>query len=374
MFDAVADVEDAVAKLLASDPTGDDVERISKLADQFEYARLREIAEYDRSGGWASENYLTTASALRDKTDCTPGHSYRSVRLARQLAELPETAAAFAAGEITREHVAIITRRCTDKRLPLFQAIEKGLLRIARDHTYADLESAVVRYVEQFDGLGKDDDHDQELNKVTLSSSFEGRGYLNGSLDPETTDLVLTAFDAEMEALRQRGETRTTPQLRADALDSICRQYLAARGDNHAHGRGQSHVSVVVDIAKYEDAHPELVAAVRAEFAHGQGLSRTTLERISCDCKINRVIMDGPGCVLDVGRTQRTVTNAQWNALVARDKHCTEPGCTMRPAFCEAHHIWHWEHGGPTNLDNLKLLCWYHHRRHHTHHAQARAG
>jgi hypothetical protein len=46
----------------------------------------------------------------------------------------------------------------------------------------------------------------------------------------------------------------------------------------------------------------------------------------------------------------------------------------MRPAFCEAHHIWHWEHGGPTNLDNLKLLCWYHHRKHHAHDAEARAG
>src|SRR6185437_12902759 len=325
MFDVLDDLEVAIEKIAAEEGSVD-VARISKLADRLECQRLRAIGEYDRSGGWAAENYLTAASALRDKTDCTPGHSYRSVRLARQLAELPETAAAFASGEITREHVAIITRRCTDKRLPLFQAIERGLIAVARDHTYADLESAVVRYVEQFDGLGKDDDHDHELNKVTLSSSFEGRGYLNGSLDPETTDLVLTAFDAEMEVLRQRGETRTTPQLRADALDSICRQYLAARGDTGAHGRGQTHVAVVVDIAKYADAHPDLVAAVRAEFAHGQGLSRSTLERISCDCKISRVIMDGPSKVLDVGRSQRTVTTAQWNALVARDQHCTEPG------------------------------------------------
>ena len=33
-----------------------------------------------------------------------------------------------------------------------------------------------------------------------------------------------------------------------------------------------------------------------------------------------------------------------------------------------------WEHGGPTNLGNLKLLCWYHHRRQHIHDAQARPG
>jgi hypothetical protein len=131
---------------------------------------------------------------------------------------------------------------------------------------------------------------------------------------------------------------------------------------------------VIVDIAKYQDALPDLVAAVRAEFAHGHRLSRSTLERISCDCKISRIIMDGPSRVLDVGYSQRTVSNAQWNARVARDQHCTEPGCTLGPGFCEAHHIQHWEHGGPTNLDNLRLLCWTHHRRHHVHDAKNGAG
>ena len=72
--------------------------------------------------------------------------------------------------------------------------------------------------------------------------------------------------------------------------------------------------------------------------------------------------------------SQRTVTNAQWNALIARDHHCTQPGCTLGPAYCEAHHIQHWEHGGPTNLHNLKLLCWHHHRTQHLHDARARAG
>ena len=30
-----------------------------------------------------------------------------------------------------------------------------------------------------------------------------------------------------------------------------------------------------------------------------------------------------------------------------------------------AHHIWHWEDGGLTELDNLVLVCPYHHRLHH---------
>jgi hypothetical protein len=41
------------------------------------------------------------------------------------------------------------------------------------------------------------------------------------------------------------------------------------------------------------------------------------------------VITDGPSNILDVGWATRNVSNAQWNALVVRDEHCQEPGCTL---------------------------------------------
>jgi predicted restriction endonuclease len=34
-------------------------------------------------------------------------------------------------------------------------------------------------------------------------------------------------------------------------------------------------------------------------------------------------------------------------------------------AWCEAHHLRHWLHGGPTDLANLALLCRAHHRAVH---------
>ncbi len=38
-----------------------------------------------------------------------------------------------------------------------------------------------------------------------------------------------------------------------------------------------------------------------------------------------------------------------------------------RRGWCDAHHIVHWNDGGPTGLDNLILLCGHHHRTmHHT--------
>jgi hypothetical protein len=39
------------------------------------------------------------------------------------------------------------------------------------------------------------------------------------------------------------------------------------------------------------------------------------------------------------------------------------PGCHIPPEWCERHHIKAWIDGGTTDLDNLVLVCKYHHRR-----------
>ena len=68
---------------------------------------------------------------------------------------------------------------------------------------------------------------------------------------------------------------------------------------------------------------------------------------------------------LYVGRSSRTVSGAQFKALVVRDQHCVARGCHRRPSQCQAHHVRHWLDGGPTDLDNLVLLCDQHHHDHH---------
>ena len=50
----------------------------------------------------------------------------------------------------------------------------------------------------------------------------------------------------------------------------------------------------------------------------------------------------------------------QQRALLARDRTCRFPGCG-RSFYLKAHHIVYYEHGGPTELDNLVLLCQLHH-------------
>jgi hypothetical protein len=78
------------------------------------------------------------------------------------------------------------------------------------------------------------------------------------------------------------------------------------------------------------------------------------------------ILGGAPSQPLEVGRASRVVKAAQRTALAVRDGGgCVFPGCSRPLAWCEAHHLRHWLHGGPTDLANLALICRAHHRAVH---------
>ena len=64
---------------------------------------------------------------------------------------------------------------------------------------------------------------------------------------------------------------------------------------------------------------------------------------------------------LDVGAATPTVPGHLRRAVITRDRHCAFPGCTQPPPACQVHHLRPRADGGPTRLDNLLLLCAFHH-------------
>jgi len=85
-------------------------------------------------------------------------------------------------------------------------------------------------------------------------------------------------------------------------------------------------------------------------------------DRILCDSVIVPVSTDHLGEILDVGRATPVWNRAQRRAITHRSPHCQWPGCQVIAAWCDIHHVEHWEHGGETSVTNGAHLC----RRHHT--------
>jgi hypothetical protein len=93
----------------------------------------------------------------------------------------------------------------------------------------------------------------------------------------------------------------------------------------------------------------------------GTRVSAETFRRVSCDSALVAVTTGEAGEMLNVGRKTRVVPTAIRRALWSRDRGCRFPMCSNR-RFVHAHHVRHWVHGGRTSLDNLVLLCGFHHR------------
>jgi hypothetical protein len=98
-----------------------------------------------------------------------------------------------------------------------------------------------------------------------------------------------------------------------------------------------------------------------AEFEDETPLLPETVRRLVCDARLQICIEGDDGTVLGIGRTGRTIPPWLTRVVRQRDKGCRYPGC-RRTRWIHIHHLIHWAHGGPTDLDNLISLCLYHHR------------
>ncbi|MEC3915326.1 HNH endonuclease signature motif containing protein [Nocardia sp. CDC160] len=72
-------------------------------------------------------------------------------------------------------------------------------------------------------------------------------------------------------------------------------------------------------------------------------------------------VLDKDEIPLYLAHGERLASSGQRLALIARDRGCTHPGCDVPASMCAAHHVIDWAKGGPTDLNNLALVCDHHH-------------
>jgi hypothetical protein len=208
-----------------------------------------------------------------------------------------------------------------------------------------------------------------ERRRLHASVTLGGMVRVDGDLDPETGEIVLTALRAVLDgdARSRDGDDRRTPaQRRADAVGEICRQWLD-RADRPVVAGERPHLTLTMAAADLAADLADGLAAGRRPvgFDHVGPVGADTARRLACDAAVMRVVLGAGSEPLDVGRRTSVVPPAIRRAVVLRDRHCRFPGCDRPHPWCDAHHLIHWADGGPTSLANLLLLCRRHHRMTH---------
>jgi hypothetical protein len=136
--DAVAAVVAAVDVLAGEDPAGlgwagqrERLRAVGRLVDRLEAQRVRLVAAADRSGALADDGAATAASWLRRHSSLTAAQASDRAKLARRLPDLPEVAAAFAAGDLGVAHVVQVERLCRDVGVDQVAAVQTELVTAA---------------------------------------------------------------------------------------------------------------------------------------------------------------------------------------------------------------------------------------------------
>ncbi len=96
----------------------------------------------------------------------------------------------------------------------------------------------------------------------------------------------------------------------------------------------------------------------------GPALADVEVDEARCGAAVRKVRTTGRGAVLKWGHKRRTPTASLVRAIFQRDRGCAHPGCG-RTRHLHVHHVRFWSQDGPTDPDNLIMLCGTHHRALH---------
>ncbi|MGI9585714.1 MAG: DUF222 domain-containing protein [Acidimicrobiia bacterium] len=320
------------------------------------------VDEFDRRQVAEDSYVLTTKQWLAHRCRLSKRDASILLRTGQGLARMPKTAEFAVKGYITSDGVRLLTA-ARAKHPDDFVSHEAVLTDAATYLDVKELRQAVayweqqVAYPEALAETGRQ----TARRRLSVNQTWDGMWSVSGELDPESGQVVSTALEALVAPTNlDPVDTRSHPQKTADALVDLCTHALG-HGDTLATSGGEKpHVTISVD---YNVLTRELADDGRRlpEIA-GSPVSPETIERMTCDAGIVRIVVDSKGQPLDVGRRVRTVTPAIRRALDVRDGGCAWSGCDAPLDWCDAHHLVHWAHGGETSLDNLILLC----RKHHT--------
>ena len=278
----------------------------------------------------------------------------------RIVTELPGTFALLTAGEISFRHAELIADATVGLESADILLVEARVLEKSIGQTPAEFGRSARR------AAAAVAPHIAEMKHETAAASrcVRRRPGRDGNVDVVAT---LTPVDAETVNLALDAVARKSLAVdgdksigldarRADALVAWALAALADPTLPKRHGRP-------VELHVVTDLPTMLGLAENPAELLGYGPIPSPVARIlATDANWRRLIIDPVnGHLLDYGHTVYRPPQELKNFLIARDKVCRFPGCSISAELCDHDHGCPYEKGGDTSSCNCHCLC----RRHH---------
>ena len=337
---------------------------------------------------------ITAARRLHELSPAAPAElaaaTRRHVRAANNVFERAATIAKIKTiarplrdGRLHGAHIDTLTkvlRTVTDEHTEAFTAalppiIEQAAASGATPDDLARTLNRAARALENDDGESRYQQQRRDTALRTWTDKRNAMFRISGQFDPLSGAHLngrLQGVVATLFAERTPSTCPTDPGLKQDHLRAHALSSDQGTGNdewaNLFHGGpsrfGRPEIVIVLD------ARQQTINANNAKHVVDWGipveLPTKTLAELFPHADLrpviiaNAIVVHAPG-EMNLGRTTRLASRTQRRALRAMYPTCAVPGCTVPFAFTKPHHIVYWEHGGPTNLDNLLPLCSRHH-------------
>lgn len=337
---------------------------------------LRVVKDCHRLSSWVEAQRLAAVAALASDGSRSPASDVadaaktsrfegdRVVQRAHAACSMPELAEALSDGKVNSRHVdaaANVLRRAKPEQRAKLAQRSKQWGRAATSMSVGEFQRFAekeLRDVQADDGVNRFEQQRRDARLKIWKDEATGMVMGRFALDPENGAVLMGALRNTVESLFHDRQPETCP---TDALER--QEHLQAlalmtliRGEGAAAGRPE--IVVVID---YETLVNGLRPESTVRVSDDVDLPVETVRRMGCDGEIIPVVLGSDGEVLDVGRAARLATRAQRRALRAMFDTCWIPGCDVPFDNCTIHHLWWWEHMGPTDLVNMRPACSRHH-------------
>lgn len=294
----------------------------------------------------------------------------RRVRIAQRVRiHYPDLQAAFDAGRIGWNHVEVFDRAANARIREQMAALIDPIVALAEVASFDRWRREVRGIADTLDADGGyDPAEDPANNWLRITPGYGGALDISGQLVGELAASVaaIVAVETDRVAARHRADAEAMGELDGDVVLGAPR--LASRAQCAAEALGEL-IDRAVAVPDGAGAAPSPSLVVSYDLSDGtmhtddgEPLSPTVLRWLLASATIQPIEIDSGGDPLRLGRSRRYASPDQRRALVRRDGGCVFPGCTRPPSWCDAHHVDHWDRGGPTDVENMALLCRHHHR------------